>query len=455
MPSKSIIMSSDSYKFSMFKQMPPNTTEVYSYIESRGGEWNATEFFGLQMFIKEYLTKPITQEDIDFAEPIILAHGEPFNREGWEYILNNHGGYLPVIIKAAPEGLIIPVQNVLCTIRNTDWRCAWLIAVLETALLRAIWYPTTVATNSYEYRKLLLEYLDRNGSPETIDFKFIDFGSRGVSSMESSGIGGAAHLVNFQVTDNITGLLYAHEYYNAGVSGFSVPASEHSTVTSWGKEGEVDSFRNMIKQFGKEGSIVSCVSDSYNIYAACEMWGTVLKQDVIDSGCTLVIRPDSGNPSEVVVRCLDILEKYYGSVMNDKGYKVLNVVKVLQGDGMDLGGLQSLLFCLDIAGYSADNLIVGAGGALLQQIDRDTMKFACKCSAALVDGKWVDVFKDPIGDSGKRSKKGRVTLTQSETGQYSTVVETPDTVSILKTVFENGNLITEYSFDEVRANSKR
>ena len=229
---KSIILNTDSYKVSMFKQYPVGTTGVYSYIESRGGRYDRTVFFGLQAFIKEYLLDPITQNDIDFAEEILTAHGEPFNRAGWQYILDKHMGYLPVVIKAVPEGSVIPVKHVLATIENTDPECFWLTTWLETALLRAVWYPTTVATQSWTIKQVIKNFLEKTGDPSTINFKLHDFGARGVSSMESAGIGGAAHLVNFMGTDTITGVLYAREFYNAGISGFSIPAAEHSVACS-------------------------------------------------------------------------------------------------------------------------------------------------------------------------------------------------------------------------------
>ena len=224
--SHNILLNTDSYKVSMWKQYPVGTTGVYSYIESRGGRYDETVFFGLQAFIKEYLLDPITQADIDIANEIWTAHGEPFNKEGWQYILDTHGGYLPVVIKAVPEGTMVPVKNVLATIENTDPNCFWLTTWLETALLRAIWYPTTVATQSKSIKETILDYLERTGDPTTINFKLHDFGARGVSSMESAAIGGASHLVNFMGSDTISGILFAREYYNAGVAGFSIPAAE-------------------------------------------------------------------------------------------------------------------------------------------------------------------------------------------------------------------------------------
>jgi nicotinamide phosphoribosyltransferase len=464
---KNIILNSDSYKYSQFNQYPAGTEYVYSYIESRGGQWLETEYFGLQAFIKEYLTTPVTMRDIDIAERIITAHGEPFNRSGWEYIVNELGGKLPVVIKSAPEGLIIPTKNVLATIENTDPKCFWLTSFLETALLRAIWYPTTVATNSYESKKIILKALEKTGDPSLIDFKLHDFGARGVSSMESAGLGAMGHLVNFMGTDTVTGLLYATEYYDADIAGFSIPAMEHSTVTSWGKENEVDSYRNMVKQNAKAGGIFACVSDSYDIYKACELWGTELKQDVLDSGATLVVRPDSGNPSDVVVKCLYILEKHFGSTTNAKGYRVLNpAVRVIQGDGINHASIHSILFCMELAGFSADNVAFGQGGALLQQVNRDTMQWAMKCSAVGVrEGEfleWRDVYKDPITDTGKRSKRGRVTLWESG-GEYQSSVTMPMGWTdkgmkwnhVLEEVYRDGEVKKTWTFDEVRANARK
>jgi len=460
---KNIILNTDSYKASMFKQYPMGTTGVYSYIESRGGKYDETVFFGLQAFIKEYLLEPITQTDIDIADEIWTAHGEPFNRSGWQYILDNHAGYLPVVIRAVPEGTVVPVKNVLATIENTDPQCYWLTTWLETALLRAIWYPTTVASNSYESKKIILKYLEKNGDPTTIDFKLHDFGARGVSSLESAGIGGAAHLVNFMGSDTISGVLYAREYYNAGIAGFSIPAAEHSTITSWGRDNEVEAYRNMLTQFAKPGSIVAVVSDSYDIYNACKLWGTELNAEVVNSGATLVVRPDSGNPSEVVVECLRILEKYFGSTINDKGYRVLRNVRVIQGDGIDHSSIRSILFCMDIAGYSADNIAFGQGGALLQAVDRDTQKFAMKCSSAEINGEWRDVQKDPITDPGKKSKAGRVTLWTNSGGEFASGVTAPlgwtdkgtGWTDALSEVFRDGKLVNEISFEQVRANARK
>lgn len=454
---KNIILNSDSYKYSQWVQYPAGTQYVSSYIESRGGAYDKVVFFGLQAFLREYMVTPITQADIDRAEKILLKHGEPFNREGWEYILKEHGGRLPVRIEALPEGTVIDKKHVLVQIINTDPNCYWLTSFLETALLRAIWYPTTVASNSYTSKGIIKNYMERTGADlGGLLFKLHDFGARGASSWESAGLGGMAHLVNFLGTDTVTGLEFAEAYYDADLTengtAFSIPAMEHSTVTSWGRENEVEAYRNMLNHYAKPGAILAAVSDSYDIYNACKLWGTELKEQVVSSGATLVVRPDSGDPSVVSVECARILDKYFGSTVNAKGYRVLNNVRIIYGDGINHASIRSILACMEIAGYSADNIAFGQGGALLQAIDRDTLKFAMKCSAANINGEWVDVFKDPITDSGKQSKKGRLALIMTEQG-YETVrvEEATSETNLLQTVYENGRIVKETTFAEVRA----
>jgi nicotinamide phosphoribosyltransferase len=446
-----IILNSDSYKYSQWTQYPEGTEYVYSYIESRGGIYDKLVFIGLQAFIREYLSTPITSLMIADAKKFFSAHGEPFNEEGWNYILNVHGGIMPVEIKSVDEGSVMYLKNVLVSIVNTDPNCFWLTSFLETALLRAIWYPTTVCSNSYHSKEIIMEFLTLNGSPESIGFKLHDFGSRGVSSLESAALGGMAHLVNFMGTDTVSGVLAAMEYYDAEVCGFSIPAMEHSTVTSWGRENEINAYKNMLKVYGKPGAMFAAVSDSYDIREACRMWGR-MKDEVIASGAVLVVRPDSGDPVQVVLDCVRILDEYYGHTVNDKGSKVLNTVRVIQGDGINHEMIRAILTVLHLNGYSSDNIAFGQGGALLQMVNRDSLEFAMKCSAAMINGKWVEVFKDPITSSMKKSKKGRLMLVTDNTGKFVTkVLEYGiDIVDHLTTRYKDGRGYNETTFTQVR-----
>jgi nicotinamide phosphoribosyltransferase len=460
-----LLLNTDSYKASHWLQYPPNTDATFFYIESRGGLYDRTVFFGLQAILKEYLTTPITHADVDEARDIFAAHGEPFNESGWRYIVDTHKGLLPIRVRAVPEGTVVPTHQALVTVESTDTKAYWVPSYLETLLLR-LWYPVTVATISWHAKQTIRQFLERTSDDAAgqLPFKLHDFGARGVSSAESAALGGAAHLVNFMGTDTVSGLLAAKAYYHEPMAGFSIPAAEHSTITSWGREHEVDAYRNMLKQFAKPGAIVAVVSDSYDIYHAIrEHWGKALKEEVIASGATLVVRPDSGDPVAVVHQCLELLDEAFGHTVNSKGFKVLNYVRVIQGDGINPNSIRAILERITSAGYATDNVAFGMGGALLQQLNRDTQKFALKCSAARVNGQWIDVYKDPITDKGKQSKRGRMTLLQhAEYGTFKTIPVPAEATSLadiekpmgyedaLRTVFENGIVVNDDNFTDIR-----
>jgi len=461
-----LLLNTDSYKASHWLQYPPDTDATFFYVESRGGLYDRTVFYGLQAILKEYLTRPVTHADIDEAREMFAAHGEPFNEAGWRYIVDRHAGLLPLRIRAVPEGTVVPTHQVLVTIESTDPQAYWVPSYIETMLLR-LWYPVTVATISWHVKQTIRQFLERTSdAPEAqLPFKLHDFGARGVSSAESAALGGSAHLVNFMGTDTVSGLLAARAYYHEPMAGFSIPAAEHSTITSWGREHEADAYRNMLRQFAKPGAIVAVVSDSYDIFHAIrEHWGRTLREEVIASGAMLVVRPDSGDPVAVVHQCLELLDEAFGHTVNGKGYKVLNHVRVIQGDGINPNSIRAILERVTSAGYATDNVAFGMGGGLLQQLNRDTQKFALKCSAARIGGRWIDVYKDPVTDRGKSSKRGRMTLLRHrEFGTFKTVPVPPEAASLadvdkppgfddaLVTVWEDGRLVSDWTFAQVRA----
>jgi nicotinamide phosphoribosyltransferase len=453
------LLLTDSYKTSHFRQYPPGTEQVYSYFESRGSDpqfgFTETVFFGLQYLLDSLAGFFFSGDDLDHAERVCQAHfgnDRCFNRHGWQHILAKHGGRLPVRIRAVPEGTVVPTHNCLMTIENTDPQCYWLTNWLETLLVQT-WYPTTVATQSREMKKVLLQHLRRTGDPTTIDFRLHDFGFRGVSSVETAALGSAAHLVNFRGTDTLPGLELLANAYAEPCGGFSIPASEHSTITSWGEAHEVDAMRNMLEQY--PAGLVACVSDSFDIFRACqEYWGGELREQVMRRDGTLVIRPDSGDPATVICRVLDILGERFPTTINDQGFKVLDShVRLIQGDGIDFHTLGGILTAVTAHGWSADNLTFGSGGGLLQKVNRDTLKFAFKCASVVVRGEQRDVFKRPVTDQGKRSKSGRMKLVRTRTGGTTTVRTTPENEpgdDLLRTVFENGALMHRTTFAEVR-----
>ena len=452
-----LILNTDSYKTSHWLQYPPGTTHVSSYIESRSGRTDALLFFGLQAFVKDYLLTPITAEHIDEAETVLTAHGLPFNRVGWEHILADHGGYLPLKIKALPEGMVVPLGTPLVQVENSDPRAYWLTSYIETALVRAIWYPSTVATNSREVKKAIAEALEisSDAPAEQLPFKLHDFGARGATTQEAAALGGMAHLVNFMGSDTLAGVLAARRFYGAHMPGFSIPAAEHSTMTAWGREREAEAYAHMVTQFGGQDKIFAVVSDSYDIFhAVTQIWGKTLRDQVQNNGGTLVVRPDSGDPETVVLQVLDRLAADFGTQTNTKGFKVLPpYLRVIQGDGVTPRSICAILEALRTAGYSADNIAFGMGGALLQDVDRGTYNFAMKASAVRIDGVWQDVHKDPVTERGKRSKPGRQAVLPGFKAVSIPAQEDAVAGDLLELVFLDGVLKRDQDFEEVRANA--
>jgi nicotinamide phosphoribosyltransferase len=313
---------------------------------------------------------------------------------------------------------------------------------------------------SRNMKKVIAEALYKTSDIPVMDqlfFKLHDFGARGASSTETAVLGGMSHLVNFMGTDTFEGIMGAMTYYNSDVCGFSIPASEHSTITSWGSEGEIEAFKNMIEQFAGEGKIFACVSDSYDIYAAAgEKWPS-LKEELVAKGGTLVVRPDSGDPLTMPIEIVKILMDKFGYTINSKGYKVLPpYIRVIQGDGIDHTSLPVIVENMIAEGLSLDNLAFGMGGGLLQKVDRDTLKYAMKASARRdANGVWHDVFKDPITDKGKTSKKGRLGLIYNcglgNCGYHTVPKEVADEKgNVLRPIFRNGELLVEDDFETIR-----
>jgi nicotinamide phosphoribosyltransferase len=452
------ILLTDSYKSCHWVTYPPGTTGMYDYMESRGGRFGSTIFFGLQYLLKEYLTTPITDADVFEAKEVLEEHGEPFNADGFEKIVAN-GGYWPVRIKAVPEGLEVPTRNIVLSLESTGgpdtfWAASW----LENQIVR-MWYPSTVATNSYYCKRIILEHLleTANDPWSEIYFKLHDFGARGVSSHESAGIGGMAHLVNFRGTDTVEGLMFARAYYGEHMAGYSIPASEHSSITSWGRDREILAYKNMINRFLRKDKTVACVSDSYDLFNVIDnMWCGELHDQIKTSGGCLVIRPDSGDPSSMVLKCLQHLEDRVGMTKNMRGFKVLPpYFKLIQGDGINLDSIWEILTTMTQYKYSTSNLAFGMGGGLLQQLDRDTQKWALKCSEITTEsGGAIPVFKNPVTDLGKVSKSGRLSLVL-EGGEFKSVPADSTKADILEVVFENGKILREQTFASVRENSER
>jgi len=581
---ENFLIKTDSYKVTHFPQYPKGTTEVYSYGEARGctplkpnGKplYDYSLVFGLQYVLKRHLAGPqVTHEKIDEAKLFFQKHfgADLFNEAGWRYIADHYNGYLPLIIKALPEGIKVPLKTPLFTIVNTDPECFWLTNYVET-IISHVWHPLTVATNSAHARDIIRAAQDRSDDSTFVDYSLHDFGGRGGSTYETSGVGGMAHLVSFNGTDTMWAISLANKAYNQektvdfnpGIHvtdiemfGNSVVATEHSTMTSWGREHERDCILNLLRSYPT--GLLSVVGDSFNIYKFAELLYTdqEIKEIILKRDGKFVLRPDSGDPIEIIcgqavkrkIKDLtryfegttplispeifedDLLDevrtdtphgvhgtteytsiykvgdKYYEATIdniswnrydkqyyyidmfekahitvkqldnelqmkglmqmlwegfdgttNAKGYKVLNPkVGLIQGDGIDLQMIADILTNLDGIKFAASNIVFGSGGGLIQKFDRDTLKFAIKCTHVTVNGKPVDVQKDPITASGKKSKKGYLAVHLDEFGQYVTKQEctvAEEKEGLLRVVFFEGDVVNTQAFNDVRKNARK
>ncbi len=433
-----IILSADSYKYSQSAVYPVGTEAMYSYIEARiKGEMIVP--LGLTMYIKDWLSTPITQGDIDSAESLITAHGEPFDRAMWQYILEKYNGYLPIIIRGIPEGLPVESSTGIVSVLCEDSKCVSVASFIETALQRSVWYPTTIASQGLKlYKNFKWMYDHYSDNPGNLGFSLNDFGSRGATSYQSSQAGGLGHQVYFLGTDNIAALVAAKYYYKAtGPIGYSVPASEHSVQCAYGETNQREYLKVMLDTYAKPGAIVSIVLDGYDVYREATLLCTEFRDQIIASGAKVVFRPDSGDMFEVVPRLLDMQKKAFGYTVNSKGKHVINHVGLIQGDGINPTTAGMLMQKVIDLGYAPESVVLGSGGGLLQSVTRDTLKFAQKTSMMKINGKWVNTVKSPITDPGKTSKGGN-----QDTAEFVTY-------------YDHGKVLYSPSWDDVRSNAMK
>ena len=464
------ILDMDSYKLvhaSIAKLMGMQASLSYSEPRAKN---EMVKVIGRQIRLTDI--KPITMQQIDEAEKYFALHiqdGEKyFPREDWETVVREYNGYMPIRVRGLPEGSIVPSGLALTTYEVNEPNhpeLSWMGQYAETANLRAEWYPITVASKSMKIRNRMMHYLDLTSDIDkkiAVMFMYHDFGGRGVSSKQSAGIGGCAHLATGAMgTDTATGILYAKKYYGARMAAHSVFATEHSIMTFRGKDGELQTVRDCIATAKANRStnpnarrtIVSLVSDGFNIYNLVDHYCTTLKQEILDAEINLVIRPDSGDKIKIILWILNRVAETYGFTVNSKGYKVLNMVRILQGDGLsDFDDFEEVFKAVTDAGYSLENMVFGQGGGLLQQVNRDDLKFAQKTCAAMVNNVWIGVAKDPITDSGKRSKVGLLTTVKLADGTLATVDRQeipPGAVDLFEDIWYAGTFQRKYQWQEV------
>lgn len=483
----SAINALDSYKLSHHNMYPDGTEFVYSNLTARGSRIEGVDevvFFGLQAFMMDFLIDDFNDTFFNRPKEGILRDYQrrvnnllgPDNGVGTEHIAALHDlGHLPLKIRALPEGSRVPLRVPMLTIENTDPAFYWLTNYLETVLSNYIWMAITSATTTDRFRRLLDSWADKTGAdPVAVNFCGHDFSLRGLSSLQSGAMSGAAHLLSSWGTDNLPGIELLENFYNAGsegeVVGASVAASEHSIMTAYGQDNEIGSFEELMNRY--PSGILSVVSDSWDLFKVLTEYLPQMYDRIMAREGTLVIRPDSGDPANIIcgdpdaapgtperAGVIEILWEHFGGTFNEAGFKVLDAhVGAIYGDSITYDRANDIMSRLADKGFVSTSCVFGVGSYTYQYVTRDTFGFAVKATQVTVNGKDIDIFKAPKTDTGlKNSAKGRLCVVSDPDGKLilreGVSRETEDAYSLLRTVFIDGDIVNEHlsTLSEIRA----
>ena len=485
----------DGYKLDHRRQYPEGTEYVYSNWTPRSNAYfpeaeDGVVVFGIQYFIKKYLIDYFNREFFDkpkevavksFARRINTFLGE--NQVGTSHIEALHDlGYLPVRIKALPEGSICPIRVPMLTIMNTYPDFFWITNFLETLISCELWLPMTSATTARVYRKELERHAEKTGFSKDIELGFLchDFSMRGMAGLEASIISGMGHLTSFIGSETIPAIDAMEEYYNADAEreliAATVPATEHSVMCAGGVDDEFGTFKRLITEIYPKG-FVSIVSDTWDLWKVVMDYLPRLKKEVMARDGRLVVRPDSGDPVEIIcgytkkqlddctcyedmyspqaAGVYELLWHIFGGTINEKGYKVLDPhIGVIYGDSITIERQREIYRRLEAKGFAATNLVLGIGSYTYNYRTRDSLGFAMKATWCEIYGEGKEIFKQPKTDSGmKNSLKGLIQVLKDENGKFyakdcASLFE--ENHSCLETVFCDGELVKETSLSEIR-----
>ena len=468
----------DFYKADHKRQYPKGTQKVYSNFTPRISRIPGVDHvvvFGTQFFVKEMLIKEFN--DNFFNQPkekVLAAYTRRMNNAlgpnsiGVEHFSKLHDlGYLPLEIKALPEGTVSPLRIPVLTITNTNKEFSWLPNFLETLLSNSLWHPITSATIAYEYRKLLDSYAAKTSDiPEFVQWQGHDFSMRGQTSLESAIISGGAHLLSFTGTDTIPSIDFLEEYYNANsdkeLVGGSVPATEHSVMCLGGKETEANTYERLLTKVYPDG-IVSIVSDTWDYWFTLNTTIRNLKNIIMSRNGKFVVRPDSGDPVKIIcgdkdssdplvrMGSIEILWDIFGGTVNSKGYKQLDShIGLIYGDSITLERAKDICSQLEAKKFASTNVVLGIGSYTYQYVTRDTLGFAMKATYGVINEQPVEIYKDPLTDGGvKKSAKGLLRVNADMTLSECVTPEEEKT-GMLQTVFLNGKLMVDESLQTIR-----
>ncbi len=473
------LLLTDGYKLGHREQYPQGTTLVYSNWtprKSRVEDVDNVVFFGLQYFLKEYLIKRFNQDFFNQPKQEVVSEYKKYvdNYLGVDYDISHiealHDlGYLPIEIKALPEGTEVPIRVPMFTLVNTKSEFFWLTNYLETLLSNIIWQPCTSATIAKQYRKILTQYASETDQDnlEFVTWQAHDFSMRGMSGTESSILSGMGHALAFSGSDTLPVAKAYETFYNTDVTKElvigSVNATEHSVMCAGSKDDEIGTFRRLLKTYPT--GILSIVSDTWDLWKVLTEYLPTLKNEILERNGKLVIRPDSGDPVDIICGCqhdnpiiakgvIELLWSEFGGTINKQGYKVLNPkIGAIYGDSITIERATLICKRLKEKGFASTNVILGIGSFTYQYNTRDTFGFAMKATYVEVNGEGREIFKDPITDDGtKKSAKGLIKLYQ-ENGQINfkdQVSQEEERKGLLQTVFKDGKVLIEDNLNQIR-----
>lgn len=474
------ILYKDFYKTDHRRQYPDGTTKVYSNLTARISRLpgiNSIVVFAIQYFVNDFLIRRFNTSFFSQPKEQVIHH---YKRRmdtslGKDSVSTEHLealhdlGYLPVVIKALPEGTLAPLRVPLLTITNTHPDFAWLPNFLETLLSNVLWHPITSATIAFQYRKILEKYAALTSTiPDFVKWQGHDFSMRGQASFDASLASGGGHLLSFTGTDTIPAIDWLEHFYHADAEkeliGGSVPATEHSVMCLGGKETEFDTYKRLITKVYPKG-IVSIVSDTWNFWDVLEKTVRGLKDVILARDGKVVIRPDSGDPETILCGdknapigtpehkgAMEILWEIFGGETNFKGYRQLDPhIGLIYGDSITLERCESICARLAEMGFASTNMVFGIGSYTYQYVTRDTFGFAMKATYGEVNGQPKEIFKDPLTDGGvKKSAKGLLRVNKDLTLSECVSIE-EEKEGLLQKVFEDGKSFNSTTLAEIRS----
>ncbi len=491
------LLLTDGYKTGHHQQYPKGTTLVYSNFTPRSNKYapkgcDQVVSFGQQMVIKqiheafknEFFSRPKNEVCGEMKAELSMYLGTDYDVTHFEAL--HDLGYLPIVVKAIEEGTLVPIKVPVLTIYNTHPDFYWVTNYLETILSNLLWKPMTSATIAHTYRKVLTEWQEKTDAERGwfIDWQGHDFSMRGMDSAEAVISSGVAHLTSFLGSDSLPAIYGARKYYNAdGVVCGSVNATEHSVMCAGGKEDEVETFRRLLETYPT--GILSVVSDTWDLWKVCTEHVVTLKEEIMTRDGKLVIRPDSGDPVDILCGTqifedsdhyndyelsreailspeekgvIELLWDVFGGTVNEQCYKVLDPhIGAIYGDSITIDRADEICRRLEAKGFASTNVVLGIGSFTYQYNTRDTFGFAMKATYVEVNGEGREIFKDPITDDGTKKSATGLLSVHNHDGEYVLIDHCTwegERIGSLQTIYKDGYFENVTTLTKIRENLK-